>query len=45
MTYRAPKGTDDVLPPESAIWVEAERVFLDLAERYGYGLVLTPMFE
>jgi histidyl-tRNA synthetase len=45
MTYRAPKGTDDVLPPASAVWVEAERVFLDLAERYGYGLVLTPMFE
>jgi histidyl-tRNA synthetase len=45
MTYRAPKGTDDILPPESAVWVEAERAFLDLAERYGYGLVLTPMFE
>ncbi len=45
MTYRAPKGTDDVLPPGSAVWVEAERAFLDLAERYGYGLVLTPLFE
>ncbi|MEA2011113.1 MAG: histidine--tRNA ligase, partial [Actinomycetota bacterium] len=45
MTYRAPKGTYDVLPPDSAAWVEAERVFLDLAERYGYGHVLTPLFE
>ncbi len=45
MTYRAPRGTDDILPPDSAVWVEAERAFLDLAERYGYGLVLTPMFE
>jgi len=45
MTYRAPKGTYDVLPPDSVAWVEAERVFLDLAERYGYGLVLTPVFE
>ena len=45
MTYRAPKGTDDVLPPDSAVWVEAERAFLDLSERYGYGLVLTPLFE
>ncbi|MEN8113354.1 MAG: histidine--tRNA ligase [Actinomycetota bacterium] len=43
--YRAPKGTYDVLPPDSAAWVEAERVFLDLAERYGYGLTLTPLFE
>jgi histidyl-tRNA synthetase len=45
MTYRAPKGTDDILPPASHEWVTAERVFLDLAERYGYGLVLTPLFE
>jgi len=45
MTYRAPKGTDDILPPDSSEWVTAERVFLDLAERYGYGLVLTPLFE
>lgn len=45
MTYRAPKGTDDILPPESADWLMAERAFFDLAERYGYGLVLTPLFE
>ena len=45
MAYRAPKGTDDILPPASYEWVTAERVFLDLAERYGYGLVLTPLFE
>ncbi len=45
MAYRAPKGTYDVLPPDSAAWVEAERVFLDLAERYGYGHVITPLFE
>ncbi len=45
MTYRAPKGTYDVLPPGSAVWVEAERIFFDLAERYGYGRVLTPLFE
>jgi histidyl-tRNA synthetase len=45
MTCRAPKGTDDILPPASYEWVTAERVFLDLAERYGYGLVLTPLFE
>ena len=45
MAYRAPKGTDDFLPPDSAVWLEAERAFLDLAERYGYGLTLTPIFE
>jgi histidyl-tRNA synthetase len=45
MAYRAPKGTDDFLPPDSAVWVQAERAFLDLAEYYGYGLTLTPIFE
>jgi histidyl-tRNA synthetase len=45
MAYRAPKGTDDFLPPDSAVWLEAERAFLDLAERFGYGLTLTPIFE
>ena len=45
MAYRAPKGTDDFLPPDSAVWVRAERAFLDLAECYGYGLTLTPIFE
>ncbi len=45
MTYRAPKGTDDILPPESRGWIRAERVFLDLAETFGYDTVLTPHFE
>jgi histidyl-tRNA synthetase len=45
MIYRAPKGTDDILPPDSAVWSDAERTFTDLAERFGYGLVLTPLFE
>ena len=44
-TYRAPKGTYDILPPESDLWRHAHRVFDDLAERFGYGLTLTPMFE
>lgn len=45
MTYRAPKGTEDVLPPASRAWRRAERIFSDLAERYGYELVLVPAFE
>ena len=45
MTYRAPKGTDDILPPDSRAWVRAERAFLDLAELYGYEMTLTPLFE
>ncbi|HUU61002.1 MAG TPA: histidine--tRNA ligase [Acidimicrobiia bacterium] len=45
MTIRAPKGTLDVLPPESGRWRRLLRAFDDLAERYGYGLALTPLFE
>ncbi|MBM3695411.1 MAG: histidine--tRNA ligase, partial [Actinobacteria bacterium] len=45
MTTRAPKGTVDVLPPESGRWRRLLRAFDSLAERYGYGLALTPVFE
>jgi histidyl-tRNA synthetase len=44
-SYRAPKGTYDVLPPESHRWRRVQRVFEDLAETFGYGLTLTPLFE
>lgn len=40
-----PKGTLDILAPESDRWRMAHRLFDDLAERFGYDLVLTPMFE
>jgi histidyl-tRNA synthetase len=45
VTPRAPKGTLDVLPPESGRWRALLRAFDDLAERYGYGYSLTPLFE
>jgi len=41
----APKGTDDILPPASDRWRMLLRAFDDLAERYGYGLMMTPLFE
>lgn len=43
--FRAPKGTEDILPPDSAWWRMAHRTFDDLCERYGYDLTLTPLFE
>jgi histidyl-tRNA synthetase len=43
--FRAPKGTQDVLPPESARWEALLAVFADLARRYRYGLIQSPMFE
>ena len=44
-SFRAPKGTQDVLPPESSRWEAFLATFADLAHRYGYGLVQSPMFE
>ncbi|MEY2437836.1 MAG: histidyl-tRNA synthetase [Acidimicrobiaceae bacterium] len=44
-TFRAPKGTQDVLPPESARWTELIARFAQRAARAGYGLVVSPMFE
>ncbi|MFM8304872.1 MAG: histidine--tRNA ligase, partial [Actinomycetota bacterium] len=43
--YRAPLGTHDVLAPESQRWVDAVAAFADRARRFGYGLVVTPIFE
>jgi histidyl-tRNA synthetase len=45
MNFRAPKGTDDILPPESRAWRRLLRAWDILAERYGYEYVATPMFE
>jgi histidyl-tRNA synthetase len=43
--FRAPVGTRDVLPPESARWERLAALFAARVERAGYGLVLSPMFE
>jgi histidyl-tRNA synthetase len=43
--FRAPVGTRDVLPPESARWERLVAQFAGAVERAGYGLVLSPMFE
>ena len=45
MTFRAPKGTNDILPPDSDWWRRAHHVWDDLCEQFGYGLVLSPIFE
>ncbi len=43
--FRAPKGTQDVLPPESARWEALLATFAGVAHTSGYGLVQSPMFE
>ena len=41
----APRGTQDVLPSESASWIALEARIRDLAARFGYAEIRTPMFE
>ncbi|MEA2537693.1 MAG: histidyl-tRNA synthetase [Chloroflexota bacterium] len=43
--YRAPRGTRDLLPDERVIWTRLERLAAELAARYGYREIQTPMFE
>lgn len=45
MSFQPPKGTDDVIAPESQAWRETLRIWEDLSERYGYPLVGLPVFE
>ncbi len=42
---RAPKGTHDVLWPESSRWEALVAAFSVRARRAGFGLTLTPVFE
>jgi histidyl-tRNA synthetase len=43
--FRAPAGTHDVVPPESARWEALVGRFAGTVGRAGYGLVVSPMFE
>ncbi len=45
MIYAAPKGTRDILPPETAQWQAIERLYSEVAELFGYGEIRIPTFE
>ncbi|MEQ8235564.1 MAG: histidine--tRNA ligase [Syntrophomonadaceae bacterium] len=45
MELKAPRGTYDVLPPETAKWQYVEGVLRDTARLFGYSEVRTPIFE
>ncbi len=44
-TFQAPRGTRDLLPPDSATFTHLTRLAHDLATRYGYRRIETPLFE
>lgn len=45
MSFQPPKGTDDILAPDSSAWRRVIVAWEEWAGRYGYPLVMTPMFE
>ncbi|MER3497043.1 MAG: histidine--tRNA ligase, partial [Armatimonadota bacterium] len=45
MKHQAPRGTEDLFPAEAHAWRTIESRYFELARRYGYGEVRTPMFE
>jgi histidyl-tRNA synthetase len=44
-TFRAPRGTHDVLPDEHPVWARLAWIADDLAGRYGYRPMATPVVE
>jgi histidyl-tRNA synthetase len=44
-TYRAPRGTRDLLPDDRAVFDRLTRLAADLTHRYGYRPIETPLFE
>src|SRR5258705_10859469 len=44
-TFRAPRGLRDLLPAERAGLTRLEGIAADLASRYGYKPIETPLFE
>ncbi len=45
MTYRAPRGTSDILPQEQAFWRYVEQKAAHTCHLYGYQRIDTPTFE
>jgi len=43
--FQAPRGTRDLLPTERAVFLRLEDAARDLAMRYGFAPIETPMFE
>ena len=45
MKLQKPKGTQDILPADSAKWQYGENVARETFKKYNYGEIRTPMFE
>lgn len=45
MTFRRPRGTQDLLPPAAAVWRAVTESMRRRLASYGYGEIRTPLFE
>lgn len=45
MQAKAPRGTYDILPPDSAQWQYVENIIHETARSYGFTEIRTPIFE
>ncbi len=45
MSFKPPRGTDDLIAPQSQVWREILATWEDWSARYGYPLVATPILE
>ena len=45
MAFKTIKGTHDILPDESPRWQKLEKVIHNVAARFGYSEIRTPIFE
>ena len=43
--FRAPRGTQDVLPADQRHWDYVRRVAANVAQQFGYERIDTPLFE
>jgi len=43
--FKAPRGTQDVLPRDSWRWQRVEAAFREVCRRFGYAEIRTPVFE
>ena len=45
MKFKSVKGTRDILPPESYLWLKTEETVRGVMHRFNYREIRTPVFE
>ena len=45
MEFKIPRGTFDIIPPQSTKWQKVISAFREIAALYGYQEISTPVFE